>query len=148
MMNSQPVMGRKSSRSPLNPVDLETFRLNVGSRGDVCSHHKGLSLARKKSLSRLTGLTGKSGTSNQRDISPRRSGNNKKLEIPQLKSTDKEDSVYERKFQTQMSSSCKEDEGGIPNDNPWGKYSPFTRITYLEEVFVSTNPGVSENVTD
>ena len=50
--------------------------------------------------------------------------------------------------QTQMSSSGKEDEGAIPEDDPWGKYSPFTRINYLEEVFVSTNPGVSENVTD
>lgn len=47
-----------------------------------------------------------------------------------------------------MSSSSEEDEGRTPNDDAWGKHSPFRRISYLEEIFVSTNPGVSENVTD
>ena len=45
-----PVLARKSSRSPLNPVEFQ-HTLSAGSRGQVCCHHnsKGVPLTRKKS---------------------------------------------------------------------------------------------------
>ena len=44
-------MARKSSRSPLNPVEFQ-HTLSVGSSGQVCCHHsnKGVPVTRKKTI--------------------------------------------------------------------------------------------------
>ena len=46
---SLPVKARKSSRSPLNPVEFQ-HTLSVGSSNHVCCHHKGGTVTRKKTL--------------------------------------------------------------------------------------------------
>ena len=47
---SLPVKARKSSRSPLNPVEFQgTLRL-IDSNGHVCCHHRGAPVTNKKSF--------------------------------------------------------------------------------------------------
>ena len=47
-----PVKARKSSRSPLNPVEFQ-HTLSVGSSNHVCCHHKGVPVTRKKRNEKL-----------------------------------------------------------------------------------------------
>ena len=57
---------------------------------------------------------------------------------------------YIRKFRAEMSSSVKEEDETLNTNDPWGKHSPLKRLSYFEEMFVSSSSTAEEskNVID
>ena len=133
---------RKSSRSPINPIDLDNFKTGTTKskdRLDVCSSHNGASPRTRRRNS--TSLT----TASQSHKESKRSINNsaqvRKTSRPtsNRKSISKVENHEEsRRTATEMSSFQKERQKSSsgsekePND-PWGSHSPNRRIKKFEE---------------